>query len=978
MKHLLTLWLSLGLLVWSGAPASAQFFDENHPELEWETITTEHFYVHFHQGESRTPQLIAKIAEEVYEPLTKLYKYQPSQRIHWIVRDHDDFSNAAAYYYEDRIEFYAPPADFMLRGSSNWLRNTVVHEFTHSISLGAARKMSQRVPGLFFQTVAYEEESREDVLYGYPNVILSQAFAGSVIPGWFAEGTAQHGSDRFGFDRYDAHRDMILRTRALNDNLLSFEEMSHFGKSSIGSESVYNQGYALVGYIIDKYGEEKLEEIMDSMTRFFATDFSSGIKRALGVDGKTLHTQWKQTMTEKYRREMATILDRQVVGKIVESGSAGNFYPTWSPDGTEFAFLSTGRSDYLSQTSLYRHNLSDGKRSLLKPWASTTISWNRENNRIAFARNRRTKNGSRFNDLYVYDRKSGDEKRLTKAKRLAYPTFSPDGNTILCVTAGDGMTNLATLNPESGDLQYLTNYDDGRQLYGGQWSPDGKTIAFASSMAHGRDIALLNTENGDVTYIMDGPEDTRDPVFSHDGRYLYYSSDVTGIFNIYRMDLASRTNELLTNVPGGAFMPAVNADGDLLYSVYTNDGFHIALLESPKPLAAADARYRPEYPSTVPTADYDDSVPPALTAEKYKDHFNDFMFAPRLMFDYGKPKIGFTGFGSTVLGDMEIIAAAMVNPDFDLDIVGIFEYNKLKPTLFAELYHLTRHTKDEGDEIKLSLLEGDFGARMRMWAGSQLQLAYVHDRYGSAIDFLGDDNNPTFFFRSEYHIGHDFRATWNWNGVRRSSDSEINPSRGRDISLRLDRYINKFLVDFNLEQSIDIEVYKTYQFSSMELDYKEYLPLSPYGDALTLGVRAAGLTENPDDFYYHFAGGLAGMKGYSYFSMQGSRIAIGSATWRRPLIKDMSVRIGPWYFTQLYGAVRFDYGNAWEHGRLPLDDFKKDIDLELRLDAFSWYNYPTRIAMHAAYGFDKFEGSRGERGGGEWRYYLTWLFEYLK
>jgi len=50
----------------------AQFETYNHPELKWETIETEHFNVHFHSGEYRTPRIIAKIAEEVYEVVPEL------------------------------------------------------------------------------------------------------------------------------------------------------------------------------------------------------------------------------------------------------------------------------------------------------------------------------------------------------------------------------------------------------------------------------------------------------------------------------------------------------------------------------------------------------------------------------------------------------------------------------------------------------------------------------------------------------------------------------------------------------------------------------------------------------------------------------------------------------------------------------------------------------------------------------------------
>ena len=112
----------------------AQLQDYNHPELKWRTIETDHFYVHFHQGEPRTASLIAKIAEEIYEPITSLYDHIPDGKIHFIVRDHDDDSNGAAFYYDNKIEIWASAMDFPFRGTQDWLRNVVTHEFSHMIS----------------------------------------------------------------------------------------------------------------------------------------------------------------------------------------------------------------------------------------------------------------------------------------------------------------------------------------------------------------------------------------------------------------------------------------------------------------------------------------------------------------------------------------------------------------------------------------------------------------------------------------------------------------------------------------------------------------------------------------------------------------------------------------------------------------------------------------------------------------------------
>ncbi|MCX7877266.1 MAG: hypothetical protein N2510_01345 [Ignavibacteria bacterium] len=149
----------------------AQF--EPNPELEWKTIETEHFYIHYHDGTERTAKLTAKIAEEIYGPITSLYNYKPKDKTSWIINDESDISGGATDYYGNRIEISAVSLDFDLRGTHNWLRNVITHEFTHVIQVQAAMKMGTKFPSLYFQFLNYENERRPDVLYGYPNTIVS-------------------------------------------------------------------------------------------------------------------------------------------------------------------------------------------------------------------------------------------------------------------------------------------------------------------------------------------------------------------------------------------------------------------------------------------------------------------------------------------------------------------------------------------------------------------------------------------------------------------------------------------------------------------------------------------------------------------------------------------------------------------------------------------------------------------------------------
>ena len=192
-----------------------------HPELEWRTIETEHFYVNYHTGTERTARVVAKVAEDIYEPVTSLYNHKPDGKVSFVIKDYDDYSNGAAYFLDNKIEIWASALDFDLRGSHNWLRNVVTHEFTHIVQIQTSLKFGRRIPAFYLQWLGYESERRPDVLYGYPNVIASYPVSGFVFPSWFAEGVAQYNRKELGYDSWDAHRDMILRMYALDGNMLT-------------------------------------------------------------------------------------------------------------------------------------------------------------------------------------------------------------------------------------------------------------------------------------------------------------------------------------------------------------------------------------------------------------------------------------------------------------------------------------------------------------------------------------------------------------------------------------------------------------------------------------------------------------------------------------------------------------------------------------------------------------------------------------
>jgi len=628
----------------------AQFATYNHPELEWKTFETEHFEVHYHQGAEWTARRSAEIAEAVYGPITSFYNYEPDQKTDLIIKDIGDISNGAAYYYDNKIEIWATPLDYPLRGNHHWLPDVISHEFSHIVSLQKSMKFSRSVPGFYFQVIDYEDEKRDDVVYGYPRVISSYPIPGLVIPMWLAEGMAQYMWPGTSNDFWDSHRDMLLRDRVLNNNVLSFTKMASFGKRGIGNESTYNQGYAFVGYLAERFGPEVISDLAAEISRPVQFSIDNALKKVTGIRGSQLHREWVNQLKSRYLSLTDVIRRNPVKGDIIIEAASTQYYPEWSGDSIFFYLSNQGR-DYFMQTSLYRMNLNNGKSERIQADVLSRISASPDGRQIYYSKNSKPdKHGSVYYDLYRYDLQKRKEKRLTKFARAYNPSVSPDGKRLAYISGRDGTSNLYIMNLDSADTVQLTDYSNGEELFSASWSPDGRMLAFDFLADHGRNLAIYHLEDKRIEYIFDSAYDTRNPFFTSDGEWLYFASDRTGIFNIYRKSLTTGEIELVTNVTGGAFMPTVNSRGELLYSLFENSSFKIARIEKPAAIDPIDpqlSRYT-DYAANIPgiMEFAQDSLPASAV---YKEQFSKMFYLPRVMIDYGTVKPGFYFYSSEIL-----------------------------------------------------------------------------------------------------------------------------------------------------------------------------------------------------------------------------------------------------------------------------------------------------------------------------------------
>ena len=156
----------------------------------------------------------------------------------------------------------------------------------------------------------------------------------------------------------------------------------------------------------------------------------------------------------------------------------------------------------------------------------------------------------------------------------------------------------------------------------------------------------------------------------------------------------------------------------------------------------------------------------------------------------------------------------------------------------------------------------------------------------------------------------------------------------------------------------------------MTLDWKEYLALPWWRHALSARLYAGWSDRSVNDFFDYHIGGLGFMRGYTYYSLEGRYALMANLTYRFPILRNLGAQVAQTFFDKLYGALYADVGRAWDHD-FRWDAFKMDVGGQLRLDAVSFYGFPTRLAFDAAYGRDEVE----DRGA--WKFYFSMLFGHL-
>ncbi|MDH4216255.1 MAG: BamA/TamA family outer membrane protein [Gallionella sp.] len=925
------------------------------PSFTWTTLTSPHFLIHYHQGEEALAKRVAVLAEDVHNRLVLRMKSQPGSRTHIVLIDALDNANgwATSISYNLITLYITPPLGepgFGAHPHDDWMRMLITHEYTHIVQFDILHGVSRALNTIFGN-------------FYYPNMWQ---------PVWLIEGLAVHEETELtgGGRNSSPAADMVLRMAVLEDNFPPISHAANMAEKWPAGEVPYLFGGSFVDFIARKYGREKLADISLAYSERLPFQVGGAAYRAIGSDYPELWEEWKRQLARRYEATTQKVLGdglsntRALTPNNFNRGGYKNLAPAISPDGRQIAY-SVGNAD--EHASIHLMNIdgsNDRKLFNNNALSGQSIAWGQDGKGLYYTKTEMVRNTNLYNDIYYYDLERRREIRLTRHLRARDAAPSPDGARLVFVVNRLGRTRLAMLPlkenviAQEQDIVWLGE-DSANQFESPRFSPDGQKIALGVRQPDGcKDIWILDSQGNKIEELMHDRAIDGGAAWSADGRSLYFSSDRSGIFNLYSFELASKQISRISNVLGGAFMPSPGGS-EIAFVNYSSLGYDIHALENKPATWKAVGAYRDPYPAM----NYADNMV-AIEQSSYNPLptlYPHFWLPYMGSSAYSGTLGGLITFGSDAVQRHSYILSALYGPskhrtwydlnyrydgmypnmrlvaqDIDMSYAGLLE----QQAGFAAQQTYVERTRVLDASLVFPLLELD--------KQHELSLGYRRNTMGRLTQvppWAGYDGviPPQGVLASG-------RVVYYFNNAEKYGYS-ISPENGRSLQLGYERFGKKIGSDFDLEK---------YSF-----DWHEYIDLPPDHHVMLLRAYAGKSTgdviaqrafqlggDNPGDLTVNITEQNIYLRGYPVNQYRGQKVGLLSMEYRFP-VKNLEIGSNntPFFFKRLHGAVFAEAGNAWDttfSGR----DLKKAVGLEARMDMSLAYRLPITVRLGIAKALD--------------------------
>lgn len=642
MRLRLSLGVGAAVCALAAPPAAAQGVA---PDAHWRTIDTRHFHVHFTPPLEAAARRAAVDAEQAYAALAQRL-HPPRGPIDLVVADNVDFSNGSTTPFPTpRIIIYAhPPLDVIsLRYYDDWLQLVITHELTHAFHLDRTRgwwRVAQHVFG------------RAPFLF--PN---------EYEPAWITEGLAVFfESDITGAGRVDGTYERMLLTANTIDTvagrsaggggLIPYGSWNLLTTRFPGGDIPYGFGALFFENLAVTRGPSRVRDFVENTSGAWLPFFLNNRSRdAFGISFDDAWHRWRDSLAAV---APAPALPMRGWRDLTRAGATA-IYPRWVGD-TAVVYT---RVDWRSSPAAARVDTS-GHETRLGRRNGTDANAPAPDGGLVFAQ-------LDYQDPYrirsdLYAQRGGATTRLTHGARLAQPDVRRDG-AIVAVRYLPATTQLVRVSADGRAITPLTAVTPDTEWAEPRWSPAGDRIAATRWTRGGyADVVVLDSLGRlERAFSHDRAIDGT-PAWTPDGRAIVFTSDRTGVTQLYVADVDGDTvPRRISRSPVGVYYPAVSPNGkEIAAARYADDGWHIGIAPfdttgaAPTPLAAS---FAPE-PMRPPAAD----TAPAHGYDAWKSVLPRFWLPVAGQTAHGNYSIGAFTFGNDVINRNSYFAQLLVDP----------------------------------------------------------------------------------------------------------------------------------------------------------------------------------------------------------------------------------------------------------------------------------------------------------------------------
>ena len=906
------------------------------PRLDWQTLETEYFSIHFAQGYQQLAEKAALIAEQAHDDLAARLEWRPVDKTHLILSDQTDLPNGYAmpFPYSRSILFLVPPDDVnTLEDFDDWLELLIYHEYVHILHLDKATGAAAGLREVFGR-----------------NVLL---FPNTYQPAWLIEGLAtfletdlEHHTGRGQSSLFK----MMMATEVAA-GIKPVRQVNLSMRSWPMGTSYYLYGVHFFQFIEERYGADAINRLVDEYSdNVIPFMINSNADNVLGRDISQLWDEFEIWLKQRYASHVEK-LDSPATKQGLPLTRSGYFSGPVdvAADGRVY-YVEAGAFEH---AALYVMDEESGKQKLVDVHGRVRMDVHRDGG-VLIAQPEYCDLYNINYDLYILAPDDRELKRITECGRYRSASWSPDASQIVAVHTSHSMSELHLLDAEGYKQSVLWRAGKGVILGQPDWSPSGDHLV-ASVFRPGLG---WNIEQFDIN-ARRWQQITRDdyidagPRYNLTGTAILFSSDRTGTYNIYRYDIEHRQLQRITEVASGAFRPSrLDASAPLYYVGYGASGYDIFKLQ--------DVEVIESQPLVIGDTVNDD---PAVEAVAFPENYSVKEYAPLsslaprwwfplLRLDEDQKEIGFTTSGNDALGIHNYSVNALydtTNEWFSGSLAYRYSqrfamgFGRSTDILLDQNGNFAIARKEDAAFISYSFPVPKFEESWNLIVGAFTS----HERDGRRA--AGIQPLPAF---DDNILG----VAGLYNNSKQYIRS-VSANDGRDIRL--------------VAESSDVwdsdfsgEVYT--------LDWREYIGLGGQ-QVLALRFMQGYGTDRPDNFelggeetdfllaelFLPLSKPLIGRRDYP---LRGYREGLPQLTGRRARLASMEYRFPialvergwmapPVGVIQWAGSAFIDTGASWNDGGTP-DEYYTGVGVELHGDLSLFYGLNLKLRLGLASGLD--------------------------